>query len=128
MIERDRLAGLGPRLLAVVVDWALAQAISTWVLGVPFGATGLKAFVPLAVFAAIYLVSVSVTGYTLGYRVVGIRLGALGRDRLSPVQVLVRIALLCLFVPAFVWGKDGRGLHDRAAGTVLVRTRPGGTR
>jgi uncharacterized RDD family membrane protein YckC len=128
VIKRDRLAGLGRRLLAVAADWAIAQAVSIWVLGVPFGATGAKAFVPLGVFAAIYLVLVSLTGYTVGYRLVGIRLGALGRPSLSPLQVLGRTVLLCLFVPAVVWGKDGRGLHDRAAGTVLVRTGPGGAR
>lgn len=123
MIDRDRLAGLGQRLVAVVIDWFIAQAIAVWGLGVPFGAIGWRAFVPLGIFAAIYFVAVSLTGYTLGYRIVGIRLGALGRPSLSPVQVLVRIVLLCLFIPAVIWGKDGRGLHDRAAGTVLVRTR-----
>ncbi len=89
----------------------------------PFGATGVRAFVPLGVFAAMYFVLVSVTGYTVGYRLVGIRLGAPGRPSLSPIQVLVRTVLLCLFVPAVVWGKDGRGMHDRAAGTALVRVR-----
>jgi len=33
----------------------------------------------------------------------------------------VRSALLCLVIPAVVWDRDGRGLHDTAAGTVLVR-------
>jgi uncharacterized RDD family membrane protein YckC len=26
-------------------------------------------------------------------------------------------------VPALIWDRDGRGLHDRAAGTVLVHAR-----
>jgi uncharacterized RDD family membrane protein YckC len=33
----------------------------------------------------------------------------------------VRTALLCLVIPAVVWDADGRGLHDKAAGTVIVR-------
>jgi uncharacterized RDD family membrane protein YckC len=33
----------------------------------------------------------------------------------------VRTLLLCLFVPAVVVGRDGRGLHDLAAGTRIVR-------
>lgn len=123
MIERDRLAGLGRRLVAVVVDWAIAQLVSIWALGVPFGATGAKAFVPLGVFGVMYFVLVALTGYTVGYRLVGIRLGAPGRSSLSPLQVLVRTVLLCLFIPAVIWGKDGRGLHDRAAGTALLRVR-----
>jgi uncharacterized RDD family membrane protein YckC len=126
VIARDRLAGLGRRILAIIVDWAIAQAISTWGLDVPFGATGARAFVPLGVFDVLNFVLHSATGYTVGYRVVGIRLGAPGRASLSPVQVLVRTVLLCLFIPAVIWGKDGRGLHDRAAGTALVRV--GGAR
>ncbi|CPU67518.1 Conserved membrane protein of uncharacterised function [Mycobacteroides abscessus] len=35
---------------------------------------------------------------------------------------LLRTVLLCLVIPAVVWDADGRGLHDRAAGTVLVRS------
>lgn len=127
MIPRDRLASLGQRVLALAVDWAVAQAVSAWALRVPFGSRGAPALVPLAVFAALTVLTVSLTGYTLGYRLVGIRLGALGRDRLAPVQVLVRTVLLCLVVPAVIWDRDGRGLHDRAAGTVLVRV-PRGAR
>jgi hypothetical protein len=33
----------------------------------------------------------------------------------------VRTVLLCLLIPAFITDRDQRGLHDRAAGTVLVR-------
>ena len=33
--------------------------------------------------------------------------------------VLARTLLLGLLVPAVVWDRDGRGLHDRAAGTTL---------
>jgi uncharacterized RDD family membrane protein YckC len=31
--------------------------------------------------------------------------------------------LLLLFIPALIWDRDGRGLHDRAAGTVVLHTR-----
>jgi hypothetical protein len=33
----------------------------------------------------------------------------------------VRTALLLLVIPAVVWDADGRGLHDRVAGTAIVR-------
>jgi hypothetical protein len=33
----------------------------------------------------------------------------------------VRTALLCLFFPALFSDSDGRGMHDRAAGTAIVR-------
>jgi uncharacterized RDD family membrane protein YckC len=38
-------------------------------------------------------------------------------------QALTRTILLCLFVPAIIWDRDGRGLHDKVPNTVVVRTR-----
>jgi hypothetical protein len=32
-----------------------------------------------------------------------------------------RTALLCIAIPALIWDRDGRGLHDRLARTVEVR-------
>jgi uncharacterized RDD family membrane protein YckC len=40
-----------------------------------------------------------------------------------PFQAVVRTVLLCLFLPAMFWDRDGRGLHDKAAGTLIARTR-----
>jgi uncharacterized RDD family membrane protein YckC len=37
------------------------------------------------------------------------------------VAAAIRTALLCLAVPALIFDSDSRGLHDRVAGTVLVR-------
>jgi hypothetical protein len=31
-------------------------------------------------------------------------------------------ALLCIVIPAVIWDADHRGLHDKIAGTVLVRS------
>lgn len=112
---------VGRRLAAVVVDWLLCMLVATGLFRVAWGATGGDAFVPLAVFAVENLVLVSFTGSTIGHRLLGLRVGSLGRPTMSPVQVLVRTVLLCLFIPAIIWDRDGRGLHDRAAGTVVVR-------
>ena len=54
-------------------------------------------------------------------RVVGLRVLSLDGQRARPFQVLVRTVLLCLFLPAMFWDKDGRSLHDKAAGTLIVR-------
>ncbi|PZU30429.1 MAG: RDD family protein, partial [Microbacterium sp.] len=35
---------------------------------------------------------------------------------------IVRTLLLCLVIPAVIWDADQRGVHDKAAGTVLLRT------
>ena len=38
----------------------------------------------------------------------------------SPGWLLLRTALLGFLIPAVVWDRDRRGLHDKAAGTVVV--------
>ena len=64
-------------------------------------------------------------GSTFGMRLLGLRVLALGQPGQLPAawRVLVRTVLLCLVIPAAIWDRDGRGLHDKAAGTVVVRAR-----
>ena len=38
----------------------------------------------------------------------------------SPAWLLLRTILLGFLIPAVVWDRDRRGLHDKAAGTVVV--------
>lgn len=113
------VAGFGRRLGAIVVDWL----ICTWAI-----TQGLlridpthSAWVPILVLAAEYLLLVGTMGMTFGMRLFGIRVAALGGGRPGFVSVLVRTVLLCLALPALIWDRDQRGLHDRAANTVAVR-------
>jgi len=46
-----------------------------------------------------------------------------GRAAVGPGMVLLRTALIAVVVPPLVRDVDGRGWHDRAARTVVVRTR-----
>jgi len=39
----------------------------------------------------------------------------------DPGRILVRTVLLFLLVPAVVFDRDGRGLHDRLSDTAVVR-------
>ena len=85
-----------------------------------FGASGARSFVPLGVFALLTVLSLVFVAATFGHYVFGLQLRQV-RPGNYPVQVLVRTALLCLFLPAILTAKDGRGYHDVIAGTVLVR-------
>lgn len=116
------IARFGRRLVAVFIDWVLSTLIAVFGFGVDFATPGpMASFGPLLVFGAANLVLISLFGATVGQWLVGIRIGALGRPTLALWQVLVRTVLLCLFIPAVIWDRDGRGLHDRIAGTVAVR-------
>jgi uncharacterized RDD family membrane protein YckC len=115
----------GRRLVGVVVDWTACQLIAAALFHVPLPfagvASGSDTLILLAIFALEHLLLLSTTGYTLGHRVVGLRVLSLDGQRARPFQVLVRTVLLCLFLPAMFWDTDGRSLHDKAAGTVIVR-------
>ncbi len=116
----------------MAVDWLLSLAVSSVLFpAADAGAIGLLAGAPLAtlaVFGVSTAVLVALLGHTIGHRLVGVGVVRLrdvaGTARQRPpglVAAVVRTALLCLVIPAAVWDGDGRGLHDVAAGTVLVR-------
>jgi uncharacterized RDD family membrane protein YckC len=123
---RGSIARFGRRLVGVLIDWTACQLIAAALFDVPLPfagvASGNDTLILLGLFALENLLLVGTTGYTLGHRVVGLRVLSLDGQRARPFQVLVRTLLLCLFLPAMFWDKDGRSLHDRAAGTLIVRT------
>lgn len=115
------VAGLGRRALAAVADWLISQLIAVPLLGYEWGGAGANGFKPLWVFLAMNLLLVSTLGWTVGHRLLGLEVRSLDPRGLRPLQVLVRTALLGLFVPAIITDQDRRGLHDRVARTILIR-------
>jgi uncharacterized RDD family membrane protein YckC len=52
----------------------------------------------------------------------GIRVIRVDRNEaVRPLAAIVRTVLLMLLVPALIWDRDRRGLHDRIAQTVVIR-------
>ena len=116
------LARLDRRVGALAVDWLLCVLISTAFFdGNPMATLGL--------FAVENLLLVATLGHTIGHRLLRIRVrrvparaaGGLTEGPVGLARAGLRTVLLCLVIPAVVWDGDGRGMHDRAAGTVLVR-------
>lgn len=114
------LAGPGRRLGALAVDWGLCFLIAYSLItdGYQQQATGNWT---LLVFFVTSLLTVGTVGFTPGKRLLGLRVAALDTGTVHPGRALLRTVLLCLAVPALVWDRDGRGLHDRLARTVEVR-------
>ena len=117
------LAPTAPRLFAFLVD-ALASALVA-ALFVPhhggFAASlpGSWSLVPLALN---YIVGTLVAGRTVGMYLFGLRLIRVDRRAaIDPGRILVRTLLLFLLVPAVVYDRDGRGMHDRLSDTAVVR-------
>jgi uncharacterized RDD family membrane protein YckC len=116
---RRSIARPARRIAALVIDWAIASAIS-----VAFFSTGpwqTNGFITLGLFAGIQLLFLLVLNGGVGHLLLGLRVVPLDPGRLAPWRALVRTLLVCLFVPAVIWDADQRGLHDRLAGTLLVR-------
>jgi uncharacterized RDD family membrane protein YckC len=109
-------AGFGPRILAIVIDW-LPCSMAAQLL------TANPAFSALALFAASTAVSVGIAGRTVGHAAAGLRVALLDGHRAGIGAAVIRTVLLCLLIPPVVYNTDGRGLHDRAAGTIVLRTR-----
>lgn len=113
------IARPGRRIAALVLDWAIASGIS-----LAFFATGpwqTNGFITLGLFAGIQLLFLLLLNGGIGHLLLGMRVVPLVPGRLAPWRAFVRTLLVGLFVPAVIWDADQRGLHDRVAGTLLVR-------
>ncbi|MEO9108985.1 MAG: RDD family protein, partial [Jatrophihabitantaceae bacterium] len=80
---------------------------------------GSWSLIPLALD---YVLGMLLVGRTLGMNLFGLRVIRVDRAvAVDPVRAIVRTGLLFLLLPAVIWDKDGRGLHDRASNTAVVR-------
>ena len=103
----------GRRIGAIVVDWGLSVLVSVAFFRYDPLAT-------LAIFAITQLVFVTLVNGSIGHLVFRMRVVPLTGGWIGAWRPLVRTLLLCLVIPAVIWDRDQRGLHDKAAGTVLV--------
>jgi uncharacterized RDD family membrane protein YckC len=107
------VAGLGRRLLALLIDWLLCMLISLW-------ASHSQVWT-LPIFALQDYVLTALAGITIGKRLLGIRVARLDGKPVGFGWALLRTLLLLAVVPPLITDRDLRGLHDRAANTVVVR-------
>jgi uncharacterized RDD family membrane protein YckC len=121
---RGSLAATGPRLGAFVLD-ALASGLVA-ALFVHRSGSGAADRLPgtwsLVPFALDYLVGLLVAGRTLGMYLLGLRVIRVSQPvAVDPLRALGRTLLLVLLVPALVFDRDNRGMHDRLTDTAVVR-------
>ncbi|WP_405853215.1 RDD family protein [Streptomyces sp. NBC_00090] len=113
------IARPGRRLGALATDWALCLLIAYGLITDGYSqATGNWALVILLVLSVL---TVGTIGSTPGKRLLGLRVVSANGGRLSFPRVVIRSVLVCLAIPALIWDRDGRGLHDRLSGAVQVR-------
>ncbi len=104
---------LGRRVAALFFDYGAAYLIS--------GFFGWDPLAILAIFAIIQIAFIPTVQGSPGHRIFGLRLQRVDGGWVGLWRPIVRTALLIIVIPAAIWDADQRGLHDKAAGTVLVR-------
>jgi len=114
------MAPLWRRALGLLVDWVLVQLLARFAFGAELGAGGAQAFVPLGLLAVLNILTITAFAATPGQALLRLQVLQV-KPGSFPLQVVVRTLLLCLFVPAVLSARDGRGFHDALAGTVIVR-------
>jgi uncharacterized RDD family membrane protein YckC len=104
---------MGRRLAALCLDWLLCTLIAVGLLH--------SQYWTIVVFAVEVYLLTAVSGFTVGKRLVGIRVARLDGKPIGFLWALVRTLLLLTVIAPLVTDGDLRGLHDRAANTIVIR-------
>ena len=107
------VAGVGRRIGALFIDWLLCMIIAVALFH--------SQYWTIVVFAAEVYVLTALTGFTVGKRIVGVRVVRLDGKPVGFWWALLRTLLLLALVPPLVFDSDLRGLHDKAAETLVIR-------
>ncbi|MGH3949351.1 MAG: RDD family protein [Pseudonocardiaceae bacterium] len=121
------VASGGRRLLALLLDFVAAAVITSLFIRPDLENTEIMVtfnYTSIVVWVVMTVPPAALFGFTPGMAALGVRVGRLdGAERLGWWRAVARCALTALLIPAVVRNADGRGLHDRATGTVVVRLR-----
>ena len=108
------VARFGRRLGGIAIDWGMAVALSAAFFAY-------NSIVTLLLFVALQVLFTIVINASIGHAVLGMRVVPLAGGLLGVWRPVVRALLIALVIPAIVWDENQRGVHDRAAGTILLR-------
>lgn len=121
------LAGLGERVTALFIDWVACLVfvyLLEWIGTLPPGPDDVRIATPV-LFIIYYTACMTVGSQSLGMAIMRIAcVSAATGDRLGFWRALLRAVLLSLVLPALsAFGhRYYRGLHDLAAGSVMLKT------
>ena len=108
-------AGTGRRFLALLIDWLMCLLISG------LAGFGSRSISTLAIFFIEVTILTTLQQASAGQRILGLRVVDFTNYGIVPAKkILIRTFLICLVLPA-VFTREGRGLHDWVANSVVVR-------
>ena len=109
-------AGFGRRFAALLIDWALCLVIAGF-----YADPRVVAWPPVVVLILFNAIFIGLFGQTLGMALARLRaVSAVDGGAIGLLRGLLRGVLLALLIPALVMDSKRRGLHDRAAGSIVV--------
>lgn len=107
----------GRRFAALIIDWALCLLVASF-----YADPRVVAWPPVVVLIFFNAVFIGLFGQTPGMALAGLRcLSVTDGGAIGIAKGLLRGVLLALLIPAVIMDADRRGLHDRAAGSIVVR-------
>lgn len=113
---------LGRRFAALMVDWLACYFIVAASTGGVGAIAPNRSLAVLALFFAEIAILSALRGATLGHRIFGIKIiRFIDGGAITPVQALIRSALLITVIFAITFDENGRGMHERLSGSVLTR-------
>lgn len=104
----------GRRISALLIDFGIAGLLSAAF----FQYNGIASTL---IFAVTQVVFITLLAGGVGHLLVGLRVVPIVGGWIGWWRPIVRTLLVCLVIPPLIWDADQRGLHDKIAGTVLVR-------
>jgi uncharacterized RDD family membrane protein YckC len=114
----DEPVGYGRRLAAYLIDAAASVLVARAFTHPPSTAYSTAVFVA---FTVEKFLLTALTGASLGQRLVGVEVRAVDGTPVGFRRAAIRTLLLLLVIPVVIIDSSGRGLHDRLAGTRLIR-------
>ena len=121
------VAPMGRRFAALLADWVLCELIVAGVTrhsmftGTADAHYFSTMYWTLLLFGLEVWLLTSISGLTVGKRLLGIRVIRTNGEHPGFRWALLRTVLLFFVVPPLLCDRDLRGLHDRATDTVVVR-------
>ena len=123
LVLPGEVAGLGRRVAAIALDWFASILLSRVIFGQLTYGSPESSFAILMIFIAEVVIFTWLMSASFGQRLLGVSVVRMDGGRLALWRVVVRTLLICLIIPAVVYDNTGRGLHDRAVGSVALRSR-----
>lgn len=113
--------GLGRRVVALIIDWTASIFLAVLIFrDAPYGSNASMLYT-----ASIYLLEATVLTWLIaasfGQRIMGLAVVGMNGANLAPWRTFVRTLLILLVIPAVVIDSNGRGLHDRIVGSMVIR-------